>query len=318
MVLVFFLAMTAVSSLSAEDPDKYPSRPVILTIGWPPGGAADIICRAVAHVGSKYFSQPIVPVAKPGGAGKVALQNLLLAKPDGYTYHLGRTSDLSVSPIVQKFPFKMDEDFIPVAQLGRDHIVFSVGAKTPWKTIEELVQAAKKEPGKIQFAVVTWATTHLAMEKFCYEKGIKLIHVPFKGGTLAAIAVIGGHVPVITNTIIEALPHIQSGELRPLLTCGEERTKELPNVPTAKEKGVDVSMYASAGVIARKGTPPTIISEFESMLKRVTEDDVFISNMSKIGLEVKFMPGKTYSKYWSEERKWIIETAQEIGAIKMP
>ncbi len=147
LVLIFMFIPTGLGQ--AQDPAKYPERPITLTGGYAAGGSTDLVCRAIAAVVPKFAGQPFVVVPKPGGAGLVSLQNLASAQADGYTLHLGRPAELSIGPLIEKFPFEVEKEFVPVAQMGIDPIVFSVSVETPWKTIEEFVAAAKKEPGKI-------------------------------------------------------------------------------------------------------------------------------------------------------------------------
>ena len=313
-----FLAFAGVT-LDAEEPEKYPSRPVTLTGAFAAGGSTDLTCRAIGSVAPKYFSQPIISVPKPGGAGLVALQNLASSKADGYTYHLGRPSEMSIAPFIEKMPFDMAKDFIPVGQVAQDRIVFSVYAKSPWNTIEDLIAAARKEPDKIKFACSsTTATTRLGLEKFCHEAGIKLACVPFKGGTPAAIAVAGGHVPVLTSTVSEALPHSQRGDMRVLLVCADQRVKEYPDVPTAKEKGFDVNFGIWCTVFARKDTPPAILAKFEELLKKAAEDKEFVDAMTKLGSEPGFVSAAEFAAYWPKERKWIGEIVRGVGLSKSP
>ncbi len=315
---IFLLALAGVT-LGAEEIEKYPSRPVTLTGAFAAGGSTDLTCRAVGSVAPKYFSQPIISVPKPGGAGLVALQNLASSKPDGYTYHLGRPSEMSIAPFIEKMPFDMGKDFIPVGPVAQDRIVFSIHAQLPWKTIDDLIAAARKEPDKIKFACSSpTATTRLGLEKFCHEAGIKLACVPFKGGTPAAIAVAGGHVPVLTSTVSEALPPSQRGDMRVLLVCADQRVKEYPDVPTAKEKGFDVNFGIWCTVFSRKDTPPAILARFEGLLKKAAEDKDFVAAMTKLGSEPGFVSAADFAVYWPKERKWIGEIVRRVGLSKNP
>lgn len=312
--LLIFFALVAISPLSAEEADKYPSRPVTLTIAFSPGGSTDLTCRAISHVASKYFNQPIVCMCKPGGGGLVALQYLASSRRDGYTLHLGRPGEMSVAPFIEKMPFVMEKDFIPVAQVSLDLYFISVPAKAPWKTIEELIEAARRDPGNISYGVASATSiARLTMEKFCYEAKIKLTCVPFKGASPAVIAVLGGHVPVLISTISEALPHIQRGDLRVLVSCGEERIKEFPDVPTTKEKGLNVNISAFSSVFAPKGTPPGIVRKFEDLLKKVANDEDFVKTMNRMGFVVKYMSANDFAKSWSQQLKWVEGLVQEIG-----
>jgi tripartite-type tricarboxylate transporter receptor subunit TctC len=317
--ICFLLIFSGTNPLLAQDPAKYPERPVTLQHAFAAGGSTDLTCRAVAAISPKYFPQPVIVAPKPGGAGLLALQNLLSSKPDGYTLHLGRPSEMSIGPFIENMPFDMDKDFIPVGQVAQDRIIFSVYSKTPWKTIEDLIAAAKKEPEKIKYACSSpTATVRLGMEKFLYEAGIKLTCVPFKGSAPAAIAVAGGHIQVLTSATSEALPHVQRGDLRVLLTCADVRSKQLPEVPTGKEKGFDINFPVWHTIFAPKGTPPAILAKVEAMLKKVGEDKEFVSALIKLDSEPGFITAKDFAEYWVKERKWIGEVVKKIGLAKNP
>jgi tripartite-type tricarboxylate transporter receptor subunit TctC len=318
-VVWFLLVFSGPINLLAQDPAKYPDRPVTLQHAFAAGGSTDLTGRAVAAISPKYFSQPIIVTPKPGGAGLLALQNLLSSKPDGHTLHLGRPSEMSIGPFIENMPFDMERDFIPIGQVAQDRIIFSVNSKTPWKTIEDLIAAAKKEPEKIKYACSSpTATVRLGMEKFLYEAGIKLTCVPFKGSAPAAIAVAGGHIQVLTSATSEALPHVQRGDLRVLLTCADVRSKQLPDVPTGKEKGFDVNFPIWHTIFAPKGSPPAILAKVEAMLKNVAEDKEFLAALIKLDSEPGFITAKDFAAYWTKERKWIGEVVKKIGLAKKP
>jgi tripartite-type tricarboxylate transporter receptor subunit TctC len=298
----------------SEDPAKYPERPITLTGGWAAGGDTDLVCRAISTVAPKFAGQPLIVLAKPGGAGLVAVQNLVSSNADGYTLHLGRASELCIGPLVEKYPFEIDKEILPVGQMGIGPIVFSVNADTPWKTIEEFVAAAKAEPGKIKFAVAsTIATTRMAFEKFCYEAGVKCTVVAFKGGAPAGIAVAGGHIPAFPAFPSEILPHYKNGKLRVLLAFTEKRVKEFPDVPTAKEKGYDVAFGSWYAVFARKGTPDAVLNKIEIMMKKTAEEKEFMMAMERLGCQNAYLPGSEFMKKWVEERKWMEALIKSIN-----
>lgn len=301
----------------ADDPAKFPDRPITLTGGYAAGGSTDLVCRAIAAVVPKFAGQPFVVVPKPGGAGLVSLQNLASSKADGYTLHLGRPAELSIGPLIEKYPFEVEKEFGPVAQMGIDPIVFSVNADIPWKTIEEFVAEAKKEPGKKFACSSPTATTRLALEKFCHEAGIKMTAVPFKGGTPAAIAVAGGHIPTLTSMVSEVLPQQRSGKIRVLLAFTEKRVKEFPDTPTAAEKRYNVTFGTWLTVFARKGTPEGILKKVEGWMKSTSEEKEFIGAMEKLGSRVNYLSSQDFSKYWAEEKRWM-ETIVKATGLRTP
>ncbi|MCX5908965.1 MAG: tripartite tricarboxylate transporter substrate binding protein [Deltaproteobacteria bacterium] len=316
--LLFFMAIGVIAGLPqmglADDPAKYPERPVTITGGYAAGGDTDLVGRAIAASIQKFCGQPWVVAAKPGGAGLVALQNLVSAKPDGYTLHLGRPAELTAGPLVEKYPFEVDKEFVPIAQVVVGPLIFTVNADVPWKTIEDVVAAAKKEPGKIKFSCASPVSTgRMALEKFCYETGIKMTAVPFKGGAPAAIATAGGHVQAFPGYVSEALPHTNSGKIRVLMVFTEKRVKEYPDVPTAKEKGYNINFGGWHTVIARKGTPAPILQKLETWLKQVTEEKDFTGPMEKIGSQVVYLSGQDFAKYWADEKKWMAVIVKNAG-----
>lgn len=303
---------------AGEDPEKYPSRPITLTGSFAAGGSTDLTCRAIAKVAEKYIKQPIVAVPKPGGAGLIALQNLASSKPDGYTLHLGRPADYSIGPFIEKLPFDVVKTFIPVAQVTQDRNAFSVFAGSPWKTIEELVAAAKAEPGKIRYAVANPTTcARMSLEKFCYDAGIKLTIVPFQGSAPATIAVAGGHIPVSTATVGEVLPHYRSGKMRILLVCSDRRNRDLPDVPTSQEKGYSGVNFGNwCTVFARIDTPKPILMKIESIMKKVAEDEEFVKTMAMMASEAGFVGMDGFAKYWEGERPLMAELVRRTGLDK--
>jgi tripartite-type tricarboxylate transporter receptor subunit TctC len=302
----------------ADDPVKYPERPVTITGGYAAGGDTDLVCRAIAGSIQKFCGQPWVVAAKPGGAGLVALQNLASAKPDGYTLHLGRPAEMTTGPLVEKYPFEVDKEFVPIAQIVIGPLIFTVNADTPFKTIEDVVAAAKKEPGKIKFSVASpVATGRMALEKFCYETGIRMTAVPFKGGAPAAIACAGGHVQAFPGYVSEALPHTNSGKLRVLMVFTDKRVKEYPNVPTAKEKGYNINFGGWHAVFALKGTPAPVIKKLETWMKNITEEKEFLGAIEKIGSQVTYLSSQDFTKYWTDEKKWMEVIVKNAG-LKNP
>lgn len=315
--VLFILFVFLSGNVMADDPAKYPERPVTLTGAWAAGGDTDLACRAISSSIQEFCGQPFIVQAKPGGAGLVALQNLASSKPDGYTLHLGRPAELTVGPLVEQFPFDLDREIVPVAQLAISPVVLAVNSDTPWKTFEELVAAAKKEPKKIQFAVANPTSMgRMAVEKLCLDSGIVMTAVPFKGGAPAATAAAGGHIPCFSGTLGETLPHTGSGKLRAILVFADKRAKEYPDVPTAIEKGLSISFASWQAVMARRGTPETILKKLEGWMKSITQKGDYIQTIERIGSQVSYLSGADFNKYWAEEKKWMDVVVRHVGLKK--
>ena len=281
----------AASVLAAEEP--YPSKPVTLSQAYAAGGSTDMVARAIAAVAPKYFSQPIVVVPKPGGAGLIAITALAQAKPDGYYIHLGRMGDMVNNAYIEKIPFDMDRDFIPVCQVANDDLLVTCSAKTGWKTIDDLIAAVKKNPGKIKFgASGTTTSGRLVFEAFADMLGLDIPVVPFKGAAPASIAVAGGHIEILHSTVGEALAHVQRGDLIPLMMMGDRRTEALPNVPIPADKGWVFDGSSWHIIFVAKGVPPAVIAKIESTMKSIVADPDYVKALKAMGSTPVYASGK--------------------------
>jgi len=312
-ILGIFLLGLSGQNLLAQESEDYPNKPVTLLGAYPAGGSTDSVSRVFSSVALKHFKQPVITTPKPGGSGMVALQSLASSKPDGYTLIMGRVGELVIAPLIEKMPFDTEKDFVPVGMVGQGRVVFSVHSKSPWVSIEELIAAAKKDPGKIKYASAGLQTVpRLLFEKFCQDVGIKLTCVPFKGAAPAGIAAAGGHLPVFPAGVSETLNHVQRGDLRVLLSCSEKRLKQYPDAPTAKEKGYNVNFGVWYTVFAPRGIPPAVISKLEGLVKKVAEDKEFIAAMDNIGEEPDFLSAKDFAESLAKDRIWIAETVKRL------
>jgi tripartite-type tricarboxylate transporter receptor subunit TctC len=310
--LVLCIMGIAVSNLAAQD--KFPSRMITLSQAYSAGGSTDLVARAIAAIAPKYLSQPIVVVAKPGGGGMLALQGLASAKPDGHYWHLGRMGDMVNNEYIEKMPFNMDADFTPVAQVANDDLMISCSAKTGWKTIEELVAAVKKEPGKYKFAASGTTTSgRIVFEAWRYNMGLDIPVVPFKGAAPASIAVAGGHIPIIHSTVGEVLPHVQRGDIVPLMMMGDRVTKALPNVSMPKDHGWKFDMSSWHIVFVKAGTPQPIINTIESTLKKIVADPDYVKACEGFGSTPVYASQKDSEALLKEHRKLFGPLIMKLG-----
>lgn len=312
--LCLFLLGFSVLNLSAQDPEKYPLKPVSLINAYAIGGSTDLGSRIISAYAPKYFGQPVITVPKPGGNGLVALQYVVSSKPDGYTLHLGKPGEMTIAPLIEKMPFDVEKDLVIVAQVAVEPMLIVVNGKTPWMTIEDFIAAAKKEPMKIKYSTPSsYASTRFVFEQFAHAVGIKLTCVPFKGDGPATIAAAGGHVAVFIGGTSTVQPHVQRGDLRVLLACTDMRVKEYPDVPTSKEKGWDIKLGVWFTVYAPKGTPPVVRDRLEGMLKKLTEDKEYIEKNATQGRAVRFLSGNDFADYWKKEREAAADIIKRLG-----
>ncbi|MBT2302815.1 tripartite tricarboxylate transporter substrate binding protein [Variovorax paradoxus] len=258
---------------SAGAADAYPSKPVKIIVGYSAGGAVDLIARSVGQRLAAILGQPIVVENKSGAGTNIAVKALITSPPDGYTLMLAANA-LAVNPtLFQPAPYDLERDLTPVSLVGRVPVVAAVREGSEWKTLQQLVSAAKAKPGA--FSVATpgnGSTPHLAMELFQHTAGVSLRHVPYKGGAPAITDAIGGHVDVVAVNALEASPLAKAGKLRVLALMSPERAAVLPGVPTVAESGYpgfEASVWY--GFVAPAGLPKPVLAKLHEAVQKALE-----------------------------------------------
>jgi tripartite-type tricarboxylate transporter receptor subunit TctC len=257
-------AAAALGVRPAAAQDAYPSRAVTFINPFPPGGAADVVARPLAAVMEPLIKQPIVIETKAGAAGAVGAQYAAAAKPDGYTLliHIVSISGFSEVDRLYGRPVKFsNDDFIPIARFIADPMVLVVNDQQPFKTLKELIDAAKAKPDDLIFSSSgLHGALHLPTALFMQAAGIRLRHLPTNGGGPALTALIGNNSQVLCSSIAAASVQMKAGKARPLACFGAQRAPALPDVPTLKELGYDIEFYLWVGMFAPKGTPEAVVS----------------------------------------------------------
>ncbi|MBI2205818.1 MAG: tripartite tricarboxylate transporter substrate binding protein [Candidatus Rokubacteria bacterium] len=274
-MLVLTVAVT-VCGITA-DAAAYPDKPITLVVPFPAGGGADLIARNLAEIGKTHFPQPIAVVNRPGGGGSVAASEVVRARPDGYTLGLMTMSIMTLQPHRVALPYKTPDDYASVIEIINVPVVLVVRADAPWKTAREMIEAAKKEPGKIRIGSPGIGTTvHIAIEILKDQSGSDVTHVPFAGNAESIPALLGGHVEAIMLHPSDVLPHLRAGKARFLATSEKKRSSVYPDVPTFAELGFpDAGIGVYYSVFAPKGTPPGVIRTLHDGFKKVIESDAF-------------------------------------------
>jgi tripartite-type tricarboxylate transporter receptor subunit TctC len=293
MVAVGMLLAAAVP-VAAQD---YPSKPIEVIVGFAPGGGTDMIARTVADAAQTYVGQPLVVVNKPGASGIIGAQYVASAKPDGYTLLVAGGSETVSTPHFRSIPFSPVEDFEPVIRFMIERLNFYVRTDSPWKTFQDLVADAKKNPDKYSYATAGVGGLHYStMIVAAKRAGFSMTHVPYKGGaeTLAALA--GGHVDVAMASPNESFALVQGGRVRPLATASIQRSPTEPNTPTLRELGYDVYLENQKGFVLPKGTPKPIVQKLHDSLKKVFDDARFKANAEKLKLELSYLDPEEFRK----------------------
>ena len=262
-----FLSVTGASVLAAEfsplaSAQAYPTKPIKFVVGFAPGGATDVVGRLMAKKIGDALGQPIIIENKAGGSSNIGAEAVFRAAPDGYTFYVSAiTSAINVS-LFPKLPFDFARDFEPVALFANVPNILVVHPSVPAKTVKELIDLARAQPGKLSYASSGSGTSiHLCGELFKMLAKVDMVHIPYKGSAPAMTDMIGGQVQVMFDNMPSALPHVKAGKLRALAVTSAQRSPSAPEVITMGEAGVpgfDVQSWF--GLVAPKGTPKDIIA----------------------------------------------------------
>ncbi len=269
---------------------QWPERPVELLVGFAAGGGTDLTARTLALFLEKELGGSVVVVNKPGASGALALGMVARAKPDGYTLGMTNMPGLLTLPIERNAGFTA-KDFTYLATLVRDPSAFSVRTEAPYKTLQELIDAAKAKPGVISFGSTGVGTDdHLSLVLFEAATGTDLNHVPFNGAGPLRNAVLGGHADVGGMNLGEAMPYSGS-TLRILAQASDKRSPLAPDVPTFKEQGVNLSFASERGVVGPQGLPAEVEQKLAKALEKVANDPEFQKKMLQQFTEMDYLPG---------------------------
>lgn len=311
-------SVTAIAAGPAFAQGAFPSHAITILVAFPPGGANDITTRPIAAALELILKQPVVVENKPGAGGQVGAQVAASAKPDGYTllsHNNGISGYAEVDKLFGRKPKTTRADFIPLARLIADPVLFLVNTQQPYKTLKEFIADAKKRPGAIIYSSGgLYGATHLPVALFEKATGIpKLRHLPTNGGGPAINALLGNNAQASAQSTSATLQHIRSGKLRALASFGGKRSKVLPDVPTLKELGYDVEYYLWVGIFAPKGTPVKVLSILSAALDKAADSEPFRKVISNLGQEYAYLNAKDFAAFWEADAKRADAAVKLIG-----
>lgn len=301
-VVLMCSIVVATASIAGEFPDK----PISLIVTWNPGGSADLTARIVSTIAPKYFPVPLTVHNKAGGGGSLGTREVARAKPDGYTLLAGYGGGEHIStPHIRKVPFDTLKDFAPICMIANVPIVVTVRADSPFKTVKDLVEFAKNNPGKIKYgASGIGSTTDLTMIMLGYKAGVKFTSVPFKGGSPTMAALVGGHIDVASSGLSGAAALIEAGKVRAIGLSAPRRSVTFDKIPTFIEQGYQVEVISPKGLAAPAGTPPEVLKKLEELFAKVMKDKKTINLLASVGLEPGYQPaaefGATIKRYYED------------------
>jgi tripartite-type tricarboxylate transporter receptor subunit TctC len=313
--LAVLLATVLIGTGCGEAAAMFPSKPITIVVPTGPGAGQDVTARQLADRMAKITGQAVNVVNKTGGANAIGFNYALDRPHDGYTIC---TANRSLT--LQPYTSGADIDYRKVRGLAKivtDWYVLTVTGSAPWKTIDEFLAAAKANPTSMKFGGPNvGSTTHLTTIAFAKKAGIKFDWVPAPSGAEAMVAVLGGHTPVFFGELGETYGHYESKKLRYLAIASPERLKSLPDVPTLKEKGIDLVSDNWRALLVAADTPEPVVAKLESIIKQIVDDPTFISEVETSRSSVAFMGTAEFTKEYVRLNQEARQTAIDLGILK--
>ena len=285
----------------------FPSKPIKMLVGVPPGGPTDTLARAVAPALGEALGQPIVVENRPGASGVIATEAVAKALPDGHTLAFIYITHATNPTLIAKLPYDTLRDFAPVSLVGRQSMVLLAHPAFAASSVQELIAAAKAAPGKIDYgASDAGSAPHLAGELFKMLAGIDLTAIYYKGTAPALTDLLAGQIPVMFVSNINALPHVKAGKLKALGVTGAQRTALAPDIPTISESGLaGYEAYGWYGIAAPARTPSAVIARLHAEVAKLAQNPAMRSRLAAQGLElVGNTPAEFDAFIRSEIDKW--------------
>lgn len=281
---VVALALAAASATAAAQ--AWPAKPVRIVVPFPPGQSADIMMRLLAERLTPALGKQVIVENRAGAGGAIGMEHAAKSAPDGYTVVMGASGPMTIAPTLQaKLPYDPLKDFEPVTAVASVAQVFMANPSFPVKSIKELIALAKSKPGEVNYGSSGVGTTqHLFMEAFASAAGVKLTHVAYKGSSPAVTDLLGGQIPMLSDTVPVAIPLVKTGKVRPLAVTSLRRQPFLPEVPTLDEQGIKgFNAIGWIGVLAPAGTPGAILDRLAAEMQKAVADPQTKAKMDQMG-----------------------------------
>ncbi len=306
------LGAAALASPASAQP-AFPSRPIRLLIPWAPGGTTDVQMRALADAASRHAGQVVVPENKSGAGGILGAQALLTERPDGYTLSQMPVSVFRYPVMAARPPFDPMKDFTYIIHLTGYLFGVVVRADAPWKTFEEFLDHAKRNPGRVTYGTPGVGTSlHITMERIAGARDIDWTHVPFRGFADNVQSLLGGQTDALADSSGWA-ELVKSGQLRLLVTWGEERAKRFPDTPTLKEIGIDIVSASPYGIAGPKGMDPAVVQRLHDIFKEALYDPAHLAILERYDMPVMYKNSADYTAFAREQFEQDRAMIQRLG-----
>ena len=324
-----FAIATLALVLTATEPvahaqTTWPTKAITMIVPFPPGGLADLVARPVAEAMSRELGQPVVVENKPGAGGGIGMAQAAKARPDGYTI-LMALSSLTVIPeadvvLARPAMFAL-ADLRPIARFTADPTVLAVRADSPWKTVQQFVDDAKKRPGAINYGSSgSYGTMHVPMEILSQNAGIKMTHVPFTGAGPAVVALLGGQIDAVSSGPATVLQQVKAGKLRVLAHWGTTQLSAMPEVPSLKDAGKDAGFSAEyaqwSGLFIPAGVPEPIAQRLRAAAKVAALDAKVKEVILNAGSPVQYQDSPEFEKYVQADAIRMSAVVKRIGKVE--
>ena len=315
--VIALAALLAAFGAASAQAQSYPSRPITIISPFPPGGISDLTARPFAATMSRLLGQSVVVENKAGAGGAVGHAYVARAAPDGYTIMMALSS-IAIIPVADEVngrqPTYQMSDFTPIALVSADPTVLMVPSGSKWKSLKDLVADAKANPGKISFSSSgLYGTTHTCFEMFQQAAGIKLLHVPYKGGGPSMAAALTGEVMITAQSPGVANPHVKSGKFRLLGSWGGKRIATLPDVPTLREQGYDAEFYIWAALFAPAGIPAEVAERLRTVSRQVASQPEFNKAMAGMNTPIDYRDGAEFRAFLEADSKRLADVVRRMG-----
>jgi len=310
------LCLFAATALS----QPYPSKPVTIIVPFAPGGIADVTARPLAVTLGRLLGQTFIVENRAGAGGALGAAIAAKARPDGYSLMMALSS-LSVIPEVEKIngrvPSYLVDQFSPVALVSLNPAILVARSEAPWKTLADLIVDAKARPERINYSSSgLYGTSHVATEMLAQAAGIRMTHVPFSGGGPSMVALLGGQVDLVVQTVGVANQHMKAGKVRVLGVFAPQRVAEMPGVPTMREQGHDVEFYVWTGLFAPTGLPTEIMARLRSAMREAMKDPAFVQSMTGLNTPIDYLDTPEFQAFFERDGKRLAEVVRRMGKLE--
>ena len=317
---LIFTSLLACIALPAAAQSPWPARPITMIVPFPPGGLADLVARPVAEAMARDLGQPVVIENRAGAGGGIGMGVAAKAKPDGYTVLLALSS-LTVIPeadiVLGRSALFALQDLRPIARFTADPTVLAVRADSPWQTVQQFVDDAKKRPGAINYGSSgSYGTMHVPMEILSQNAAIKMTHVPFTGAGPAVVALLGGQIDAVSSGPATVLQQVKAGKLRVLAHWGSAPLATLPDAPSLKDAGYNAEYAQWSGLFIPKDTPEPIAQRLRASARMAAQDSKVKDVILNAGSPVLYLDSADFEKYVQADATRMAVVVKRIGKVE--